>query len=598
MAKTAIKKIIITGVLLVGMMIMMVPVYADEEEIVYVRDPKKIDYEEVLDKVKLEGKTWYELKVNDADEVVEEVPGAKKKANVKTLGGYTNDPKNNSTNSPQLYNNGIMPLHKAGIKGQGIEIAVLDAGMTITPEIEGAIDWTNSYDYYYKRSIKKGLSYKDSHGTSVVGVIAASYGNGKLSAGVAPSAKIIAMNIGDEGEIDLECEVKALQDLDKKLDEGKLPNLKVINLSYGINDTEGVYDVQSIDYYKKFFCVEEAMALYEHLHDVHGITIVAAAGNEGGNAIYYKGKGWDYAGDNATYPADINDVISVAYTSDVYNGLADRSNLRPQTDLVAQGEMATLTKKNGLANEEGSSYSAPVVSGIFALMYSQNKNLSEAAILNALKSTQTSLKKNADGKFREAKDYSGKGCVNAMRAYNKLFQKSLKMDMKYALFKLDRAEMSLTPTTSIIFGQPEFISGCSMYGLRPIDGMSVKYTKKKSGSKLKHTLKVSGSSIITRTFTCTTPSYTKPKVTIKAEKKRVVIKYKKEASYDYLETRIYKNSKLKHRKLSTAERKEGTISYKLPKGKYKVVVRTAYEGEIMDLYKYSSPIGSKKITIK
>lgn len=135
---------------------------------------------------------------------------------------------------------------------------------------------------------------------------------------------------------------------------------KVINMSLGSTSS----------YYPDI----DAAILYAHNH---GVTLVAASGNDYSSAI--------------RYPASHSKVIAVG-ASDNTNHRASFSSYGTGLDLVAPGvDIYSTTLNNGYDSESGTSFSAPQVSGVAALMLSLNPTLAPDSIRSILRSTCTKI---------------------------------------------------------------------------------------------------------------------------------------------------------------------------------------------------------------
>jgi thermitase len=117
------------------------------------------------------------------------------------------------------------------------------------------------------------------------------------------------------------------------------------------------------------------------------------------------------AGNYSTFESIPNDpyIITVGAT-DPSDLLYSFSNTGTAIDLVAPGCVTTTTNGGGYAGACGTSFSAPVVAGVAALVLSANPNLSASQVTNILQSSADDLGSNGwDTTF-------GFGRVNAARA--------------------------------------------------------------------------------------------------------------------------------------------------------------------------------------
>ncbi|MBM3266809.1 MAG: S8 family serine peptidase [Candidatus Sericytochromatia bacterium] len=235
-------------------------------------------------------------------------------------------------------------------RGKGVRVAVIDTGVDFDhPDLKGnLLTGANFLE-------GKGLPADDfGHGTHVAGIIAAVANNGKGIAGVAPEAQILPIRVlGVDGGNT----AGLIQGLAFAIRNGA----KVVNLSLGSAQTSEIEARQ----------MAQAIA--------NDVVVVAAAGNEA------------LAGNPLEYPAAISGVISVAATRPATDDVEVRfwehapfSNYNPFVTVAAPGVdiLSTIPRRyfattgnpdddgNAYAYASGTSMSAPVVSGLVALMLS------------------------------------------------------------------------------------------------------------------------------------------------------------------------------------------------------------------------------------
>ncbi len=165
----------------------------------------------------------------------------------------------------------------AGYTGAGIDVAVIDTGVTPVP----ALSTPGKVVYGPDLSLTSqtpGLQNLDGygHGTFMAGLIAghdssltAPYSAASASAyrGIAPDARIISIKVGaSDGEVDVSQVIAAIDWVVQHAHDPGF-NIRVINLSYGTNSKQS-YTVDPLAY-----AAEQASRA--------GITVVAAAGNTG-----------------------------------------------------------------------------------------------------------------------------------------------------------------------------------------------------------------------------------------------------------------------------------------------------------------------------
>jgi subtilisin family serine protease len=286
-----------------------------------------------------------------------------------------------------------------------VVVAVLDTGLDIThPDLRGRV-WTNPGEIGADGcagdvhgcafvgepaagcAAPSGGDIHDDlgHGTFVAGIIAANGSDGMV--GVARGVTIMPVKVldctGVGGSIELA--------------EGMLYAVRhgasVLNLSLG-------YSIES-----KF--VHEAIDI---ARDTYGVLLVAATGNTGGAV---------------TFPARYPEVLAVGAESASQPGQrAVFSGAGPEVDVVAIGEGIIGTIPKGAcsalltclpgddthATGSGTSFAAPQVTGLVALMLSRNHYLQPDQIINVVKATADPLPGG------EPAGWAGAGRINMLRA--------------------------------------------------------------------------------------------------------------------------------------------------------------------------------------
>jgi type VII secretion-associated serine protease mycosin len=215
------------------------------------------------------------------------------------------------------------------------------------------------------------------HGTFVSGVIAANTNNTEGIAGVAWSAKIMPVKVLDEfgGGTD--------EDIIEGLNWAVSHGARVVNMSFG--------------------GTMESLVLRDAVANAvaKGVVVVAAAGNTGDDA--------------PQYPAAYPDVLSVGATNDnaVVTGFSSRGDW---LDLAAPGYDIVSTVPSdfdpdfpyGIAS--GTSFSAPIVAGVAALVRNRYPAFTPDQVVARLKATAR------DAGPRGADPYYGAGIVDAYAA--------------------------------------------------------------------------------------------------------------------------------------------------------------------------------------
>ncbi len=216
-----------------------------------------------------------------------------------------------------------------------IVVAVIDSGVALNhPDLANRL--LPGYDF-----LRGDATPEDEvgHGTEVAGIIAAEGNNHLGIAGIAMDTKILPYKVGDANGAFSSTIARAIY---AAVDAGAA----VINLSLGADGPSATLS-QAIDY---------AYA--------HQVVVVAAAGN---------------TPDSVTFPATSPHVISVGGTTADGSKLASFTSRVTRVDVVAPAVDNLTTTWDGHAvswgTASGTSFAAPIVSGIVALMRSVQPTL-------------------------------------------------------------------------------------------------------------------------------------------------------------------------------------------------------------------------------
>ncbi len=289
--------------------------------------------------------------------------------------------------------------HGTPITGRGVTVAVLDTGVDGThPDLAGRViqnlklaDTQGQGAGFNYPVVSPNLPDTDQvygHGTFVAGVIA---GNGQQSAGkyagVASGANILGLSAGDASL------VFVLSGFDYLLANGASFNVRVVNCSFSANTVFDVNDPVNI--------------ATKMLTDA-GVSVVFSAGNTGPGA--------DSLNPYSVAPW----VVSVGATDNLgklakFSSRGDFGSPLFRPTLVAPGvstvslrpsTIASVTSVAGVGENDkelgaselpyyttgsGTSFSAPQVAGVIALMLEANPSLTPAQIRDILQRTATPL---------------------------------------------------------------------------------------------------------------------------------------------------------------------------------------------------------------
>ena len=274
-----------------------------------------------------------------------------------------------------------------------VTIAVLDNGIRPAADISdiygnlfvNGASTDGGYDFFDDDTDPREDVSSDAHGSHVAGTISAETNNGGGVSGIGWDTLTVmpvrALGANDGNTADL---TDAIYYSAQSSDGGVAPPSRrssVINMSLG----GGAPDMVLYD------AIDHAVS--------QGITVVAAAGNDGGSVIY---------------PAAFDNTVAVSAT-DINDELSYYSNRGPAVDFSApggdnrvdrnsdgypDGVLSTIDTdsavewyevEDGFAFYQGTSMATPHVSGVVGLLYSYAPNLTQDAVYAILANTAKDL---------------------------------------------------------------------------------------------------------------------------------------------------------------------------------------------------------------
>ncbi|MFE2135529.1 type VII secretion-associated serine protease mycosin [Streptomyces sp. NPDC059466] len=252
-------------------------------------------------------------------------------------------------------------------KGKGVRVAVIDTGVDVrNPQLTHAVDTTAGRNFLPKklkddngdpipRGKENGTTDTVGHGTRVAGIIAARPAPKTGFVGLAPEATIIPIEQNDaEGHGTASTLATAIRHAVKV-------GADVINIS---QDTANAV-APDLDLKR---AVDEALRA--------NVVVVASAGNDGlgGNV-------------KETYPASYPGVLAVA-ASDRNNERASFSQSGDFVGVAAPGvDMISTVPKGGHCPDNGTSFSAPYVAGVAALIKAEHPDWTPREIVAQIEQT-------------------------------------------------------------------------------------------------------------------------------------------------------------------------------------------------------------------
>ncbi|MFE5946708.1 type VII secretion-associated serine protease mycosin [Streptomyces sp. NPDC056480] len=274
-------------------------------------------------------------------------------------------------------------------KGKGVRVAVIDTGVDdVNPQLKGAVDAKAGKDYLKPDKENPGLGDEQrgktdgtvdqvGHGTKVAGIIAARPVDGTGFVGLAPEAMIIPIRQNDEknsGKADSMAEA---------IKWAVAKGAHVINISQDTTQRLGPETPM-------------AKAVAEAIEN--DVVVVASAGNDGMDGQL-----------KLTYPAAFPGVLAVA-SSDRNNERAAFSQSGPMVGVAAPGvDIVSTVPGGGQCVDNGTSFSAPYVAGVAALLRAEHKDWSAAQIVARIQQTAVRSVNGRD-------NHVGWGVVDPVRA--------------------------------------------------------------------------------------------------------------------------------------------------------------------------------------
>ncbi|BAJ31099.1 putative peptidase S08 family protein [Kitasatospora setae KM-6054] len=253
--------------------------------------------------------------------------------------------------------------------GQGVVVAVIDTGVDANnPQLAGKV--VAGRDFLgenvgkdQQRPEGDSLTDKVGHGTKVAGIIAAA-ANPKIGfVGLAKDATVLSIRQNDaEGH-------GSVLTLARAIDEALAKGAKVINIS---QDVRVEADPAKPAGEERFTDEKQLTAALDRAEKAQ-VVVVASSGNDGA--------------EGPTYPAFYESVLAVG-ASDRNNERAGFSQYGDFVDVAAPGvDMLSTVPGHGQCTDNGTSFSAPYVSGVAAILRGMHKDWTAHQIRTVIEQT-------------------------------------------------------------------------------------------------------------------------------------------------------------------------------------------------------------------
>lgn len=272
-------------------------------------------------------------------------------------------------------------------KGKGVRVAVIDTGVdNDNVQLKSAVDASAGEDLLKpdkdagtddKRGKTDGTVDEVGHGTKVAGIIAARPRKGTGFVGLAPEATIIPIRQNDEKNSGND------KTMATAIDHAIAKGAGVINIS---QDTT------------KPLSPDSALGLAVKRAIQKDIVVVASAGNDGMDGKLKN-----------TYPAAFPGVLAVA-SSDRNNERAVFSQAGEFVGIAAPGvDVVSTVPGNGQCVDNGTSFSAPYVAGVAALLKAKYPKWTVPQIIAQIEQT-------AERSINGKDSFVGWGVIDPVRA--------------------------------------------------------------------------------------------------------------------------------------------------------------------------------------
>jgi serine protease AprX len=293
-------------------------------------------------------------------------------------------------------------LHEKGFKGNGIHIAIIDAGF-LNADLYASLENARSENRILGQkdfvSPENNVFNSDMHGAAVLSIIGANLPG--TFVGTAPEASYWLLRSEDaitEYPVEEDNWVAAAEFADSV-------GADILNTSLGYTQFDNPKYNHS---YSTLNGVSTRMSLAASMAVTKGMVVVNSAGNDGN-------KSWHYIG----IPADALGILSVGAT-DLNGKKATFSSFGPSADGRIKPEVSAMgvsnlyeSSPNKFVTGNGTSFSGPVITGLTACLMQAFPNVMATDIIEVVKKSASN--------YSNPYDSLGYGIPDFEKAYNILY---------------------------------------------------------------------------------------------------------------------------------------------------------------------------------